>query len=41
MKEKFEYFEEFVNHEPEVSDLQAFALILLNLLRRLTTVVDP
>ena len=36
-----EKFEEFVNHEPEVSDLQAFSLVLLNISRRLTTVVDP
>ena len=30
MKEKFEKFEELVNNEPEVSDLQAFSLVLLN-----------
>lgn len=41
MKEKFEEFEEFVNHEPKVSDLQVFSLVLLNISRRLTTVVDP
>ena len=31
MKETFEKFEEFVNHEPELSDLQAFSLVLLNI----------
>ena len=31
MKETFEKFEEFVNHEPELRDLQAFSLVLLNI----------
>ena len=32
MKEKIEKFEELVNHEPEVSDLQALSSVLLNTL---------
>ena len=35
MKEKFEEFEGFLSYEPEVSDLQAFSLGLLNIPRRL------